>query len=92
MAATFRPSITLPQTGVRWQDSQQIAVRDNIAYVRFGNFVVPIHRVDREEPYVEGLDGWGNPISIYLGNRSTWVTPSGREFPTLREAVAYVRM
>ena len=92
MPATFRPSITLPQTGVRWQSGQQIAVRDTVAFVRFGNIVVPIHRIDGEEGYTEGLDDWGPVRTYYTGNRSVWVTPSGREFPTLKEAIAYVRM
>ncbi len=84
MSTTFRPSITAPQCGV-WQNNQKVMVRDDMAFVRFGNFVIPIKRHDEKEWYDEINH------SEVIGSYSTWVIPSGKVFNKLEAAVAYVK-
>lgn len=71
--------------------NQKVKVTNKVAWVAVGkNNVVGIIRKDIPSFYTEGQDGWGEMKSEKIGTNSYWITPAGKQFNSLKEAITDV--
>ena len=72
--------------------NQKVKVTDKVAWVAVGKkHVVCIIRKDVPSFYIEGQDGWGEINSVKTGTNSYWITPVGKKFNSLKEAISDIR-